>query len=99
MGVKMKKVSITKVNSLSLGKVMALVAGVSGLFFGFSWMLLMGSQAIELEARELMMMLAMILIIPVIYGIIGFITGLIAAIIFNSVSGYIGGLEMEVEEI
>jgi hypothetical protein len=39
------------------------------------------------------------LIIPIIYGIIGFITGLIAAIIFNAVSGYIGGLEMEIEEI
>jgi hypothetical protein len=99
MNIKMTNVSITKLNSFSLGKIIALVAGISGFFFGFSWILLMGSQAIELGTRELMIMLAMVLIIPIIYGIIGFITGLIAAIIFNAVSGYIGGLEMEIEEI
>ncbi|WP_321428400.1 hypothetical protein [uncultured Methanolobus sp.] len=37
----MTNVIITKVNVLSLGKVIALVAGVSGFFFGLFWILLM----------------------------------------------------------
>ena len=38
-----------------------------------------------------------IIVLPIIYGIMGLIGGIITALIFNVVSGFIGGLEIEVE--
>ncbi|MDK2911870.1 MAG: hypothetical protein PWR29_827, partial [Methanolobus sp.] len=31
------------------------------------------------------------------YGILGFLSGIITALVFNAVTGIIGGLELEVE--
>jgi hypothetical protein len=96
----MKKVNITKINPLSLGKTIALITGVIGLFFGLVGILFAGTQIMGgIGTTETIVILSMVLLAPVIYGILGFITGLIAAIIFNTASGYIGGLEMEIEEI
>ncbi|WMW25197.1 hypothetical protein RE474_00320 [Methanolobus sediminis] len=96
----MKNVNITKINPLSLGKVIGLVTGVIGFFFGLTGILFMGAQTTAgIGAAEIIAILSMVLLAPVIYGIMGFITGLIAAIIFNAASGYIGGLEMEIEEV
>ena len=43
--------------------------------------------------------IAMIILLPVIYGIVGFIGGLIGGGLYNLISKWIGGLEFEVEEI
>lgn len=40
-----------------------------------------------------------VIIMPVVYGIAGFISGLISGALYNKVSKWIGGLEFEVEEI
>ncbi len=37
------------------------------------------------------------LFIPVIYGVMGFVVGIIGAAIYNLVAGWIGGIEIEVE--
>ncbi len=42
-------------------------------------------------------MLGMGLFIPVIYGVMGFVVGIIGAAIYNLVAGWIGGIEMDVE--
>jgi hypothetical protein len=52
----------------------------------------------SIGTTEIIAILSMVLLAPLIYGILGFITGLIAATIFNASSGYIGGLEIEIEE-
>ena len=41
--------------------------------------------------------LAAIIIIPLLYGIFGFIAGAIAALIYNLAAKWIGGLEIETE--
>nr|WP_321498183.1 hypothetical protein [uncultured Methanolobus sp.] len=96
----MTKVSVTKISPLSLGKVIALVTGVIGFFFGLFGLLFMGVQtAAGIGTSEIVAMLSMVLLAPIIYAIFGLITGLIAAIVFNEASGFIGGLELEIEEI
>ncbi|WP_292468260.1 hypothetical protein [Methanolobus sp.] len=43
-------------------------------------------------------MISIVLLPPVFFTICGLITGLIIAVMFNIMSGYIGGLELEIEE-
>lgn len=35
--------------------------------------------------------------LPIMYGILGFITGAISALVYNVASGFLGGLELELE--
>jgi len=41
----------------------------------------------------------MIILAPILYGICGFIGGLIMSSVYNLVSKWIGGLEFEIEEL
>lgn len=92
-------INITKINPLSLGKVVSIITGVIGLFFGAMGILFAGLYTIApIEIREIVPMMAAFLMIPVIYAVFGFIAGIIVAIIFNFISKYIGGLELEIEE-
>jgi hypothetical protein len=34
---------------------------------------------------------------PIFYGLIGFVTGAISALIYNLIAGWVGGIEMELE--
>jgi Transmembrane domain of unknown function (DUF3566) len=43
------------------------------------------------------LMLVMAILMPVIYGAMGFVLGLIGAAIYNLVARWIGGIEVEVE--
>ncbi len=38
-----------------------------------------------------------IIILPIIYGIIGFVLGLITALLYNFIASRVGGLEVETE--
>jgi Transmembrane domain of unknown function (DUF3566) len=44
------------------------------------------------------MMLGLGIMMPVIYGVFGFIFGIISAAIYNVIARWIGGIEVEVEE-
>ena len=41
--------------------------------------------------------LLLMVIIPILYGILGFVAGAISAYFFNVIAGRVGGLEMELE--
>jgi len=41
----------------------------------------------------------MVIVLPLIYGLIGFVGGMIMAALYNLVSKMIGGLEVEVEQL
>ena len=36
-----------------------------------------------------------VIILPVVYGILGFVMGAITAFVYNLISGWVGGVEME----
>ena len=38
-----------------------------------------------------------IILFPIIYGIMGFVGGLITAVLYNLLAGFVGGIEMELQ--
>lgn len=106
----MNKLRINKLGVLSIGKMhgaMALVIGLIigvlyGLFFMlFGGMAMMGGGRGGLAAGGSSIIVGLIIMIavPLIYGCIGFIGGIISAFIYNIFAGVIGGIEIEVENI
>lgn len=96
----MSTVTITKVNPISLGKIIAIIYGVLGLVFGFFAILFLLTLFVApIATMEILSILMVLLLIPLMNVIIGFITGVIIALIFNFISRYTGGLELEMEEI
>lgn len=39
----------------------------------------------------------LIIIAPIMYGIMGFLVGVVGAFVYNLVAGWVGGIEVEVE--
>jgi membrane associated rhomboid family serine protease len=96
----MSTVTITKINAISLGKIIAIVYGVLGLIFGLFGVLFLLSQFLApITTMEIISISMVFLLMPVMNIIIGFIAGVVIALIFNFMSRYTGGLELEIEEI
>lgn len=96
----MVKRYITKIGVLSLGKIMGIIYAILGLIFGaimtlFS--LAAGPMMYGQGAEGMLLGAGAIIVLPIFYGILGFLSGIITALVFNAVTGIIGGLELEVE--
>ncbi len=97
---------ITKVGVLSLGKLLGIMYAAIGVLFGGLYalfavvgggaMLAMGGDEGAMGGGMMMGMgVAAIIVLPIIYGVLGFIGGLITALFFNIAAKYAGGLEVE----
>lgn len=89
----MSKLKIKKVNVLKVAFFMGTVYGV--VFGGIIVLLAIFGVAIQGEPLGLLFAAIM----PVVYAVCGFIGGLIMGGVYNIVSKWIGGIEVEVEEI
>lgn len=91
---------LTKIGVTSLGKILGATYALIGLIFGaiMSLMSLLyipwGNQG---AGAGLLFGVGAIIALPIFYGIAGLIVGIITVLIFNVVTGFIGGLEIEVE--
>ena len=92
---------LTKIGVLSLGKISGAIYAVMGLILGAIITLtslgmdsMMGNEG---AFAGLPFGVGAIIVVPIFYGIMGFIVGVISALIFNVVSRFMGGLEIEVE--
>ncbi|HII02372.1 TPA: hypothetical protein HA351_12225 [Methanosarcinaceae archaeon] len=92
---------ITKIGVLSLGKILGAIYAIMGLIFGAIMTLtFMGMGSImgnDGALAGLLLGTGAIITLPIFYGILGFIDGIITALIYNVAAGFIGGLEIEVE--
>lgn len=92
---------VRKIGVGSLGKIMGIIYAVFGLIVGAMLTLvsLMGASAAEGNAAMFgaIMGVGAIIIMPIIYGIMGFLAGVISALIYNVAAGWVGGIELEVE--
>lgn len=95
---------IKRVGILSVGKVFGLLYGLMGLIFGviFSCVSLLGAAtAISEIGREgafgLVFGLGSILFLPLMYGVLGVIVGLIMAALYNLIAHFAGGIEIYTE--
>ncbi len=97
---------ITKVGVLSLGKLLGIMYAAIGAVFGLLYalfavvgggaMLAMGGDEGAMGGGMMMGMgVAAVIVLPILYGLIGFVGGLISALFFNIAAKYAGGLEVE----
>ena len=95
----MTKVELRKIGVLSLGKIQAIVMAIIGLIMGIIYAI--GGVALSSVFQingGIGLALASIILLPIVYGIMGFIGGIIGALVFNGAVKIIGGLELDFEE-
>ncbi len=100
----MAKMQIKRVGVLSYAKisgvVMTGIALVVAIPLGLIMMIVGAAALSESGAAAgigIGMGLAYMLILPVMYGVIGFIFGAVGALIYNVAAGFVGGIELELE--
>jgi hypothetical protein len=93
---------LKRVGVLSVGKIMGAIYAVIGLLaggllalFGILGASLGGSQGALPGAG---LGLAAIVLCPLIYGVLGFIGGLIAGALYNVFAGVVGGIELDLQQ-
>lgn len=95
---------IKKLDVLSVGKITGIIAAAFGLLAGL-FLLVFGGMLAGLaggtgEGNPLLAVgggIVGVIALPIIYGICGFIGGLIQALIYNLAAGVIGGIRIETE--
>lgn len=95
--------TITSIGVLSLAKMLGVLYAFLGLFFGgiLTLFSVMGAAFGSAAGRDSQGVAAMlfgvgaVIILPIIYGCIGFVGGLITAPLYNLVAKIMGGLEIE----
>ena len=101
----MTKRRIKKFTPLQLGKMLAVIYGLGSLIFvpffllfaGIASMMPKGAGAPAMPAI-FGMGVGFILFFPIMYAVMGFVTGALGALIYNLVAKWIGGIEVEIEE-
>lgn len=91
---------IKSFNPVQLGKMLAIMYGAMGLIF-CPFFLLFSLFAPHPQGAHVPAIFlfgtGFALMLPVIYGIMGFILGVISGFIYNLIAKWIGGIEVEVE--
>jgi hypothetical protein len=95
--------TINRIGVLSLAKMLAIVYAFLGLLFGgiVSLFALLGAAVGGASGRDsggvagMLFGIGAVIILPVFYGCLGFIGGLITAPIYNLAAKVVGGLEIE----
>src|SRR5262245_26169383 len=95
---------IRRVQPLSLAKIAGILQAVIGLLVGlmfaavgsFVGTLAQASDGPHMPFAGMFLGVGAIVMMPIFYGIIGFVFGLIGAVIYNALAGVVGGIEIEV---
>jgi hypothetical protein len=95
--------TIKSVRVLSLGKILGSIYGGLGLIFGVVLavvsLLGLGPVADGADTPAVLGILlggGAVVALPLLYGLFGFIGGLVVGTIYNFVAGFVGGIEIEV---
>ncbi|MEM7028833.1 MAG: hypothetical protein AAF629_04525 [Chloroflexota bacterium] len=94
---------IRRIGVLSVAKVLAAIYACLGIIVGgvFSCAALLGATAAYAEAgpEGLLFLFGVgaIVVMPLTYGVLGFVIGIIVAFIYNLVAGRLGGVEFYTE--
>ena len=90
-------VKLKKIGVLSLAKIFGLLYALFGLILGILFSLF-SSIGFGVDETGSYFGIGSILILPIMYGILGFIGGIITAYFYNLIADRIGGLEIEIEK-
>jgi len=83
--------------SMVLYAVMGLLVGLMFSFFGLVLGSLGTGSDIPTGAIGALFGVGAIIILPIFYGVLGFITGALTAWVYNLIAQYVGGLEIDLE--
>lgn len=96
-----KKIKIKKIGILSLAKISALLYAIMGLIVGvFMALISLIGAAFSQSTTGMFGMLfgvGAIILLPIFYGAMGFVMGVVTAWLYNIIANWIGGLELEFE--
>jgi len=108
----MAEMTIRRFSVFSVAKIQGLLAFVIGLLIGIMYglfFMILGGFMSSLAPRgdsqalggvsSVVVGLIFMIVIPVFYGILGFIGGLIAALVYNLAAGVVGGVRFELEGV
>lgn len=95
--------TVHHIGVLSLGKIAGIVYAVMGLIGGaiFTLISLFGSVLGSFAADSpeplfgILFGVGSIIVLPIFYGAMGFLVGLVAAAVYNVAARFVGGLELE----
>jgi hypothetical protein len=91
---------VRRVGIFSVGKVMGVLYALMGLVIGgvFSLLSLLGAAARGLDGGIAAGLFGAgaIVVVPLFYGAIGFIAGIIFAALYNMIGSTVGGIEVEI---
>ncbi|MFO1461056.1 MAG: hypothetical protein U1G08_16830 [Verrucomicrobiota bacterium] len=91
---------LKRIAPLQLGKMLGVLYGAMGILLVpiFLIVSLIGSQMPAQQRAGMMTFgVGFAILAPVFYGVMGFVIGVIGALIYNLVAKWIGGIEVEVE--
>jgi len=99
---------IKSVGVMSVAKVMGLIYGALGLLIVPIFLVIGLASSMAVKQAQAaggnipaalgpVFAVMMAIAAPIMYGLIGFITGAISALIYNLIAGWVGGIEMELE--
>jgi uncharacterized membrane protein YhaH (DUF805 family) len=106
----MAKVQVKRVGVFSLAKIYSITMAAAGVIIGVIYGLIFmvvggammaggGRDAGTAGASSLVIGLVMMVAIPIFYGILGFIAGLVGGAIYNVAARTVGGIELELENM
>jgi hypothetical protein len=108
----MAEMTIRRFGVLSVAKMYGVLMFIFGLIIGVIYGLFFilfgaamsamgsgGSEAVAGGVSSVVMGLAFMIGIPVFYGFFGFIAGAIGSLIYNALSGIVGGIKFELEGV
>ena len=88
------KRKIKRIDVFSTAKVLGAIYGILGLLLGLVFLIL---ELVSPEGTGSIELIAVMFLLPVIYGAIGGICGGLGALMYNLVSKYFGGIKIELE--
>lgn len=90
----MKAITLTRIGVLKISLISGIIYMILGLILA---PFILISMAVGGDSMSIFAIFLAIIIIPVFYGILGFVMSAIAVGLFNFVAPRIGGVEMEIE--
>jgi len=107
----MNKLRIKKIGILSAAKMYGAIMFVVSLLISIPYGLIVivyslfgagmmgGDAALAIGGGGVVLGILIMVGLPILYGVIGFVGGAIGALLYNIFAGFVGGVEIEVESI
>ncbi len=98
-----RMMQIKKIEPLSAGKLLGTLYALIGLFIGgiFTLLALVGVAAGggggDAALGSILGGIGAIIMMPLFYGVLGFLGGLVGAFFYNIIAGMVGGISLEIE--